>query len=62
MKDLCHCKKKGTISKAKKILDWQPEVTFKELVKVMVEADLRDLEEMKHCQDVVKTLIKSAQR
>ena len=49
-------------SKSKKVLNWQPEVTFKELVKIMVESDLHDLEEMKHCQDVVKTLIKSAQR
>ena len=49
-------------SKSRKILNWRPKVTFKELVKVMVGADLRDLEEMKRCQDVVKTLIKSAHR
>ena len=27
-------------SKAKKLLNWQPKVTFKELVRIMVEADL----------------------
>ncbi|MDD5625841.1 MAG: GDP-mannose 4,6-dehydratase [Patescibacteria group bacterium] len=29
----------GNIAKAKKVLDWQPKVKFKELVKIMVEAD-----------------------
>lgn len=31
----------GDSSKAKRILDWTPKVTFKELVKVMAEADLQ---------------------
>lgn len=31
----------GDYSKAKKILGWEPKVTFKELVKIMVEADFR---------------------
>src|SRR5262245_65914959 len=30
----------GDYSKAKKKLPWQPEVSFKELVRIMVEADL----------------------
>lgn len=30
-------------SKAKKILGWEPKVTFKELVKIMVESDLKDI-------------------
>ena len=34
-------------SKAKKILGWKPQITFKELVKIMVEADL-DLEAKNH--------------
>jgi GDPmannose 4,6-dehydratase len=34
---------KGDYSKAKKILHWEPKVSFKELVKMMVEADLRTL-------------------
>lgn len=31
----------GDYSKAKKILHWQPKITFKELAKMMVEADLK---------------------
>jgi GDPmannose 4,6-dehydratase len=34
----------GDASKAKKKLGWQPKTTFKELVKVMVDADVADLE------------------
>ena len=29
---------------------------FKELVKIMVEADIKNLEEMKQCQDVIRKL------
>lgn len=32
----------GDASKAKKVLGWQPKVTFAELVKIMVEADVSD--------------------
>jgi GDPmannose 4,6-dehydratase len=32
-------------SKAHKALEWEPRVTFRELVKIMVDADLKDLEE-----------------
>jgi GDPmannose 4,6-dehydratase len=31
----------GDASKAKKVLNWEPSVSFEELVKIMVEADLR---------------------
>ncbi len=34
---------KGTNSKAKDVLGWQPKVSFKELVQMMVEADLKRL-------------------
>lgn len=34
---------KGTNSKAKDVLGWQPKVSFKELVEMMVEADLKRL-------------------
>lgn len=44
-------------SKAREMLGWKPKVNFRELVHIMVEADLQALKEMKHCQDVVKTLI-----
>lgn len=33
----------GDYSKAKKLLDWQPKTTFKELIKIMVTADLSRL-------------------
>ena len=33
----------GDASKAKRILDWEPKVPFKELVKMMVEADYKEL-------------------
>lgn len=31
------------VSKAKQIFNWQPKITFKELVKIMIDADLRSL-------------------
>jgi hypothetical protein len=34
----------GDASKAKRNLDWEPRVRFKELVTMMVEADLADLQ------------------
>ncbi len=34
---------KGDYSKGKKILGWQPTVSFKELVQMMVDADLKYL-------------------
>jgi len=46
----------GDASKAKKKLGWEPKVRFKELVKIMVAADIKDLEEMRCCQDVIRKL------
>jgi len=46
----------GDASKAKRKLNWEPKVKFKELVKIMVDADIKELEEMKHCQDVIRKL------
>ncbi len=34
----------GDYSKAKKILGWQPKTSFKQLIKIMVEADIKKLE------------------
>jgi GDPmannose 4,6-dehydratase len=48
----------GDARKARKKLGWEPKVTFKELVRIMVDADMRELEEMKHSQDVIKKLSK----
>jgi len=46
----------GDASKAKKKLNWEPKVKFKELVRIMVDADIQELEEIKHCQDVIRKL------
>jgi GDPmannose 4,6-dehydratase len=46
----------GDASKARKKLKWEPKVRFKELVKIMVDADIKNLEEMKQCQDVIRKL------
>ena len=46
----------GDASKARRKLLWEPKVKFRELVKLMVDADIKDLEEMKRCQDVIRKL------
>ena len=46
----------GDASKARKKLGWEPKVRFKELVRMMVDSDIKDLEEMKRCQDVIRKL------
>jgi GDPmannose 4,6-dehydratase len=46
----------GDASKAKRKLGWEPKVRFKDLVKIMVDADMKNLEEMKQCQDVIRKL------
>jgi GDPmannose 4,6-dehydratase len=47
---------RGDASKAKRQLNWEPKVKFKELVMIMVDADLKDLAEMRRCQDVIRKL------
>jgi GDPmannose 4,6-dehydratase len=46
----------GDASKARQRLDWQPRVTFPELVRIMVEADLQELINLRQCQDVMLRL------
>ncbi len=46
----------GDASKARRKLGWEPKVRFKELVRIMVDADIKELKEMKHCQDVIRKL------
>jgi GDPmannose 4,6-dehydratase len=46
----------GDASKAREKLRWEPKVRFKELVRIMVDADIKNLEEMKQCQDVIRKL------
>ncbi len=52
----------GDASKAKRKLGWEPKVKFKELVKIMVDADIKDLEEMRRCQDVIRRLSNNKSR
>jgi len=44
-------------SKARKKLGWQPRVTFNELVRIMVAADIKALQQLSQCQDVIRTLM-----
>jgi GDPmannose 4,6-dehydratase len=46
----------GDASKARKKLKWEAKVKFKDLVRIMVDADIKNLEEMKQCQDVIRKL------
>jgi GDPmannose 4,6-dehydratase len=46
----------GDASKAKKKLGWEPKIRFKELVQMMVDADIKNLGEMRQCQDVIRKL------
>ncbi len=46
----------GDASKARKKLNWEPKVRFKDLVKIMVDTDIKNLEEMRQCQDVIRKL------
>lgn len=46
----------GDASKAKRKLGWEPKIRFNELVKIMVEADIKNLKEMRQCQDVIRKL------
>ena len=48
----------GDASKARQHLGWQPQVTFTELARLMVEADLQALLEMRQCQDIVRQMAK----
>ena len=52
----------GDASKARKKLGWEPKVRFKELVRMMVDADIKNLEEMKRCQDVIRRLSNNKSR
>jgi GDPmannose 4,6-dehydratase len=52
----------GDASKAKRKLGWEPKVRFKDLVRMMVDADIKDLEEMRRCQDVIRRLSNNKSR
>jgi GDP-D-mannose dehydratase len=44
-------------SKAKKKLGWEPKVTFNELVRIMVAADIKALQDLSQCQDIIRKLV-----
>ena len=44
-------------TKTREKLGWEPKVTFKELVGIMIAADLRALEELRQCQDVIRQIM-----
>mgnify|MGYP005842294173 CR=1 FL=1 len=46
----------GDATKARQRLGWQPRVTFTELVRIMVDADLQELIDLRQCQDVILQL------
>jgi GDPmannose 4,6-dehydratase len=47
----------GDASKARRELKWEPSVTFRELVKIMVKADIQDLQNLQRCQDVIQQIM-----
>jgi GDPmannose 4,6-dehydratase len=47
----------GDASKAKKRLGWEPNVTFNELVKIMVRADIQELLDTEKSRDVVRRIV-----
>jgi GDPmannose 4,6-dehydratase len=44
-------------SRARDKLGWEPKVTFKELVRIMVAADIKALLEIQQCQDVIRQIM-----
>jgi len=46
----------GDARKARERLGWQPQITFKKLVRLMVDADLQALMDMRQCQDVIRQM------
>ncbi len=46
----------GDARKAREQLGWTPRVTFKQLVHLMVDADLQALMDMQQCQDVIRQM------
>jgi GDPmannose 4,6-dehydratase len=47
----------GDASKAREELGWEPTITFNGLVKIMVAADIQDLQNLHRSQDVVRKII-----
>jgi GDPmannose 4,6-dehydratase len=52
----------GDASKAHRELDWKPRTTFKQLVKIMVNADIQDLQNLQRCQDVIEQIMNNSSK
>jgi GDPmannose 4,6-dehydratase len=48
---------RGDASKARRVLGWEPTVSFEELVRIMVHADVRSLLDLQQCQDIIHKII-----
>jgi GDPmannose 4,6-dehydratase len=46
-------------SKAKNKLGWEPKVTFNELVRIMVAADLKAIKDLHQCRDVIRQIMEN---
>jgi GDPmannose 4,6-dehydratase len=46
----------GDASKARMKLGWESKIKFKELVAMMVDSDLKELEELKDCRDIIQKM------
>jgi GDPmannose 4,6-dehydratase len=51
----------GDATKARQRLGWQPQVTFNELVRLMVDADLKAILDLRQCQDVIQKITQAKQ-
>lgn len=47
----------GDASKARDELGWEPTVNFEQLVKIMVTADIQNLQNIKSCQEIVRKIV-----
>jgi len=50
----------GDASKARGELGWEPTVTFKQLVQIMVKTDIQELQNLRRCQDLIQRIIKDS--
>ena len=49
----------GDASKARQRLGWQPRVSFKELVRLMLDADVKAILDMRQCQDLIQKMARA---
>lgn len=52
----------GDAAKARRVLGWAPSVSFHELARIMVHADIQALVEVRQCQDIIQRLVNSRER